>query len=151
MTTVIGIDDNELILTDIREAATEAAKLPCHAIKTVSDESEALRIISQTSAAQFVPLFIVDMAMQSPDSGFRVISAIRANEALIEAPIVVLTSAQDAQTVREAYELGANSYFVKSSNPDEVRRTIEKIIAYWITKVAKLRNGAGIVGDDHGF
>jgi hypothetical protein len=44
-----------------------------------------------------------------------------------------LLAAHDAQTINRADERGANSYLVKSANPDEVNRWILFVKQYWLT------------------
>jgi DNA-binding NarL/FixJ family response regulator len=47
--------------------------------------------------------------------------------------VVVLASAHDADTINRAYERGANSYLVKTPDPDEVNRLVQFVQQYWLS------------------
>ncbi|HET7346130.1 MAG TPA: response regulator [Acidobacteriaceae bacterium] len=76
-------------------------------------------------------LVLLDMRLPGM-SGLELLDAIRSRRELKRVPVVVLASAQDAETVNRAYERGANSYLVKSANPDDVGRLIQFVQQYWL-------------------
>ena len=76
-------------------------------------------------------LVLLDMRLPGM-SGLELLEAIRSRRELKRVPVVVLASAQDAETVNRAYERGANSYLVKSANPDDVGRLIQFVQQYWL-------------------
>lgn len=65
-------------------------------------------------------------------SGFEVLSCIRGQEATRHTPIVVLTSSNQQDDIRRAYELGANSYLVKPIGRDALIEMVRSLKAYWI-------------------
>lgn len=76
---------------------------------------------------------IVDLVMPCVD-GFRLIALIRATPRLEDLPIIVLSSRNDPEALREAYRLGANAYETKPVNwalfplhLSHVMRTCQKI------------------------
>lgn len=76
-------------------------------------------------------LVLLDMKLPGM-SGLELLDAIRNRQELKRVPVVVLASTQDAETVNRAYERGANSYLVKSANPDDVGRLIQFVQQYWL-------------------
>jgi CheY-like chemotaxis protein len=76
-------------------------------------------------------LVLLDMKLPGM-TGLELLDAIRSRRELKRIPVVVLASAHDAETVNRAYERGANSYLVKSANPDDVGRLIQFVQQYWL-------------------
>jgi CheY-like chemotaxis protein len=66
-------------------------------------------------------------------SGFDMLDQIRSRPAVRNIPVVVLAGANDSDTINKAYERGANSYLVKSANPEDVTRLIGFVKEYWLT------------------
>jgi CheY-like chemotaxis protein len=66
-------------------------------------------------------------------SGLDLLDQIRSKPAVRTIPVVVLAGANDAHTINQAYERGANSYLVKSANPEDVSRLVGFVKQYWLT------------------
>lgn len=66
-------------------------------------------------------------------SGFELLEQIRATPNLKQIPVVVLAAAHDSESINKAYERGANSYLVKSADPDEVNRLMMFMQHYWVS------------------
>lgn len=64
-------------------------------------------------------------------SGLEVLARIRAEEQTRSLPVVVLTSSDAEEDVRESYRLGANSYVRKSTDFREFLDTMNRLIMYW--------------------
>jgi CheY-like chemotaxis protein len=76
-------------------------------------------------------LVLLDLKLPKID-GFEVLQWIRAQQGLRAMRVIVLTSSQDLRDVNRAYELGANSFVVKSLDFDEFVTTGELINEYWL-------------------
>jgi CheY-like chemotaxis protein len=76
-------------------------------------------------------LVLLDLKLPKVD-GFEVLQWIRAQQGLRAMRVIVLTSSQDLRDVNRAYELGANSFVVKSLDSDEFVTTGELINEYWL-------------------
>ena len=57
---------------------------------------------------------------------------IRRNRELKAIPVLVLTSEEDDRIIRGAYEIGANSYLVKSADEKKIHDVAEGIRDYWL-------------------
>jgi two-component system response regulator len=78
-----------------------------------------------------VDLILLDLNL--PDmSGFDVLRHLRAEPKTRSVPIVVLSSSQENDDVRRAYECGANSYVSKSQNPEQMIRQLRLLPVYWL-------------------
>jgi CheY-like chemotaxis protein len=69
-------------------------------------------------------------------SGFEVLAWIRQQEGLRGLPVVVLTSSDQLYDVNRAYDLGANSFFVKEFDFNDFVNLAKLLERYWL-KTAK--------------
>jgi len=65
--------------------------------------------------------------------GMDVLKWIRAQPAFATMVVIILTSSQLRSDITLAYQLGANSYLVKPSNPLDLSALVEAIKQYWLT------------------
>jgi len=63
--------------------------------------------------------------------GFAVLSEVKSDEKMKRIPVIILTSSSDQNDVRQAYDLGANSYIVKPVEFSDLSNIAEKIVSYW--------------------
>ncbi|MGI9285994.1 MAG: GGDEF/EAL domain-containing response regulator [Pseudomonadales bacterium] len=86
------------------------------------------------------PLAMETIARKQPDvvlldlnmpevSGFEILSAIRAKEALKYLPVIVLTSSTDAETKLQALELGATDFLSKPVDASELALRVRNMLA----------------------
>ena len=78
---------------------------------------------------QFPSYIITDLKMPDGD-GFKLLDFIKQNPALSIIPVVMLSASNDPDDIRQAYLLGASSYFNKPSAVG-MERLIKKIHDYW--------------------
>jgi CheY-like chemotaxis protein len=78
-----------------------------------------------------VDLMLLDLHL--PDmSGFEVLKKLRAQERTRSVPVIVLTSSQEKEDIRRAYECGANSFISKSETPESMYRRLQMLPVYWL-------------------
>jgi CheY-like chemotaxis protein len=63
--------------------------------------------------------------------GLEVLKWIRKSPRWATLPVLVLTSSNLELDVAAAYRLGANSFFVKPGDPEQLRKLITVITQYW--------------------
>jgi len=68
----------------------------------------------------------------SAGDGFAILDFLRKNPELSVIPVVMLSSSDDPDDIRQAYLLGASSYFVKPHAPLELRTLLKKVHEYWV-------------------
>lgn len=77
-------------------------------------------------------LFLLDLRMPRVD-GFQVLEWVRRQRGLKGLRIVVLTSSDLIRDVNRAYELGANSFFVKPLDFENIIALARLIQEFWLT------------------
>ncbi|HSI71781.1 MAG TPA: response regulator [Fimbriimonas sp.] len=65
-------------------------------------------------------------------SGLEVLQRIREHVSTKRIPVVVLTSSEDETQVEKAYELGANSFIQKPTDPSEYSEMVLQTAMYWL-------------------
>ena len=76
-------------------------------------------------------LFLLDLKLPRR-SGFDVLTHIRNRPQTRHTPVVVLTSSNQNQDIRRAYELRANSYLVKPIKPEDLLEMVNALMHYWL-------------------
>jgi CheY-like chemotaxis protein len=79
---------------------------------------------------EFPGYVITDLQMDDGD-GFHVLQFIKEHPALSVIPVIMLSSSEDTDDIRQAYLLGVSSYFVKPSELPALRALLKKIHEYW--------------------
>ena len=64
--------------------------------------------------------------------GWELLRRIRADEQLRRVPVVILSSSSRVEDVRRSYDLGANSYVVKSYDPAGPGCYLARAARYWL-------------------
>ena len=70
-------------------------------------------------------------------NGIEVLTEMRADEALAQIPVIVLTSSAERRDVEACYAAGANAFVVKPQDLDAFMDLIGAIRAFWL-EVARL-------------
>jgi len=135
---ILVVEDREDDIILLRKALSVAAvNNPLHFVR---NGEEALAYLSgegkYARRDEFpLPLLIL-LDLKLPGlSGFDVLAWIRQQEGIRALPVVVLTSSDQLSDVNRAYELGANSFFVKEfdfQNFVDVAKLLER---YWLKMV----------------
>jgi len=121
--------------------AFEKTSLP-NPVKIVPDGEEAIAYLSgegKYSNRDEYPLpalVLLDLKLPRMD-GFEVLTWIRKQEGIRGLPVVVLTSSSQLRDVNRAYELGANSFFVKEFDFQSSVELTKLLQRYWLQKALK--------------
>ena len=102
-------------------------------LDVVLDGMEAMRYLRKQGRFKDVvrpDIILLDLNMPRMD-GREVLKAIRAEESLKWIPVVVLTTSSSPSDIRDAYELGANSYIAKPVGYEDFQKVIEVLETYW--------------------
>ena len=130
--------DDALLLRRALEKAGIRARL-----KIVADGEEMLLYLQGRGAYTnrvtypMPSLIILDLKMPRK-SGLEVLEWIGNNMHLSVVPTIVLSASNLEADVRAAYNLGANTYFVKPTTFDELVETMRMVEIYW-RKAMKVR------------
>ena len=102
---------NDLGYTDVTEA---------------EDGETALRILQQGN----VDFLITDWNMPGM-AGIELLKAARADPALVNLRVLMVTAEDKRQQIVEAIHAGVNGYLVKPFSPDALKERIDQILASW--------------------
>lgn len=128
--TILLIEDERSDAMLIRRALTRAGF--AGEIEHALDGNLALAWLQRRSESGRLPsLVLLDLKLPGM-SGFEVLDEIRRSPRMRQVPIVVLAGSQDAATINRAYERGANSYLVKTPDPEEINRLMSFLQQYWL-------------------
>ena len=123
-------DDVDLIAHAFRKAQVSPP------LEVVGDGESAIEYLTGRAAFEdderrSLPAFVLLDLKLPRKSGFAVLEWIRATLSLRHVPVVVLTSSGQDRDIRRAYDLGANSYFVKPVRRDALIDMVQVINRYW--------------------
>ena len=127
---ILLVDDDEDHLF-VAERAITRAGIPAR-LCMARDGKEALRVLDQETAPGAGPIALVmlDLRMSGMD-GLEMLRDLRSDPRMRAVPVVVISSSDRPEEVREAYDRGANSYVVKryGSSPGAY---LADVARYWI-------------------
>ncbi len=116
-------DHAELIKRALRRVPTQPE------VRCVCDGKEALRVL-ETEALP--GLLLLDLQLPAL-SGFEVLRQVRTRTSTSNLPVVILTTSNAECDRAKAYELGANSYLLKTTDPAKFQRMLLDMVQYWGT------------------
>ncbi len=133
-TTILLAEDSDDDVIFIQRALRRAEiKNP---LQRVKDGEEAIEYLSgagiYSSRQKFpYPSFILTDLKMPRKNGLEVLHWIKENPTYRVVPMVMLSSSNNQDDVRRAYELGANAYHLKPTNYEELPNLLRGIYDYW--------------------
>ncbi|WP_458439174.1 response regulator [Methylorubrum extorquens] len=122
-------DDRHLLARAFRKLG---ANVP---LRFACDGDEAVALLSEVVSPigrRMRPVVILLDLKLPRRSGLEVLAWIKEHPSLRRIPVVVLTSSREHADLNKAYDLGANSFLVKPSQPQALHDLIEQVNSYWI-------------------
>ncbi|HNY02743.1 MAG TPA: response regulator [Bacteroidales bacterium] len=104
----------------------------------VEDGEEALDFLysrgkfAQRNRSKALRVVFLDLKLPKI-SGLEVLKAIKSTESTRLIPVVIITSSKEDPDIRQAYELGANSYVVKPVDFDSFMEAIKTTGLFWLS------------------
>ena len=127
---ILLVDDDEDHLF-VAERAITRTGIPAR-LCMARDGKEALRVLDQETAPGGGPVALVMLDLRMPGmNGLEMLRDLRSDPRLRAVPVVVISSSDRSEEVREAYARGANSYVVKrfGGSPGAY---LADVARYWI-------------------
>ncbi len=126
MTTILLVEDSApdamLIRQALREAGVDGD------VEVVTDGEQALARLRRGALPD---LMLLDLNLPRKD-GRAVLAEMRADQALQEVPVIVLTTSSAPHDVRFCYQHGANSYVRKPLGMDRLVESATAIRDFWM-------------------
>ncbi len=120
--------DQKLIKASLRKQTID------NELSITSSAEEALQLLN-SGAADSRPgpdLILLDLNMPGM-GGKEFLKQVKADDRLKQIPVVVVTTSNSDQDVRDSYRLQAAGYVHKPATLDEFRRIMEEIEKYWFS------------------
>lgn len=122
-------NDVELVVTALKDARL------VNEIIVANDGEQALDCLYRrgrfaTRTGPQPAVILLDLKMPKVD-GREVLRQIRADPALREIPVVVLTSSREESDLLQSYQLGVNAYVVKPVDFEEFTSAVGKLGFFW--------------------
>ena len=136
---ILLVEDNPGDIRLTREALKES-RIPSQ-LFVVNDGVEALdfmRKIKKFSGTPMPDLILLDLNLPRK-SGIEVLAELKCDKFLSMIPVVVLTTSQSPEDIRNTYSLGANCFICKPVEFDSFTELIRSIENFWFQTV-KLPN-----------
>ena len=89
------------------------------------------KAIERAASDPGLDLILLDLGLPGVD-GFEVLRQLRASEPTRRVPVIVVSSSEDEDDVRRAYEEGANSFISKSDSPEKTLQRLRLLPIYWL-------------------
>lgn len=127
---ILLVEDNPGDVRLVREAFDQvSAETSIRAVTDGADALESLR--DRRSADAGLPdLVLLDLNLPRVD-GFSVLEEIETDPELARIPCIILTGSNAREDIRKSYELAANTYLTKPSDPDEFVSLASSIEQFW--------------------
>ena len=136
---VLLVEDNPGDVELVRDALERIT--PATRLVVAADGAEALGMLRRESPHREAPrpaLVLLDLNLPKVN-GREVLSALRADPRTRALPVVVFTSSDAEEDVREAYDGGANTYVTKPARIGDLEHTLRVVLEYWLS-VARLQS-----------
>ncbi len=117
------------------QRAFEQIEADC-TLHVVDDGEKAIKYLSgegaysDRQAHPFPSLIILDLKLPRRN-GFEVLRWVRRQPAMRTVPVLILSSSNQSVDIDHAYELGANTYFVKPNTFDQLDAMVRSVSHYW--------------------
>jgi len=132
---ILLVEDNPGDARLTLEAFKEAKVI--NNLTVVNDGAEALSYLRRQGvyADAVIPdLVLLDLNLPKVD-GRQVLAEIKADEALMRIPVVVLTTSASQDDISRAYGSHANCYITKPVDLDQFLRVVQSIESFWLSLV----------------
>ncbi|OAQ52492.1 hypothetical protein HTG_12785 [Natrinema mahii] len=103
-------------------------------LHTEADGDAALEFLHERAAGEAgleVDLMLLDLNLPRT-GGFEVLETIKDDPELASLPVLVLTSSEATEDIVRSYELCANAYLTKPTDPDEFADIGRAVEAFWV-------------------
>ncbi|WP_049923492.1 response regulator [Halopiger djelfimassiliensis] len=133
---ILLIEDNPGDIRLTREAFSDLSTDVTLSVST--DGDDALELLARRYAddtASVPDLVLLDLNLPRM-SGFEFLEAVQADPTLSRLPVLVLTSSNAYEDVLESYELAANAYLTKPTDPAEFASIAETVVEFWFRQAA---------------
>lgn len=137
---LFAIDDNPADIRLVEEGVAAAdVEVDLRVLNNGRRAANQLRTIDADSPEEHPDLILLDLNLPGT-SGFELLETVRNESAFQHVPVVIISSSENPDDISRSYELSANAYVTKPSDPDEYITMINRTIDFWITAASTQTN-----------
>jgi len=128
---VLLVEDNDGDVEMTERAFRDDA--PACAISVANNGVEALQFLSKQGTFSEAPtpnLILLDLNMPRMD-GKTFLDCVKSDPKLKAIPVVMFTSSQSENDIRDCYERYASCYVVKPFDGNEFVETVQRVVRFW--------------------
>ena len=81
--------------------------------------------------AQRPAIILLDLNLPGTD-GREVLEQIKQDKSLKSIPVVIFTTSSNPRDIEACYQYGVNGYIIKPVDVNELKRTIQVFLSYWL-------------------
>ena len=133
---ILLVEDNpgdvRLIQEAFKELETDVT------LCAVTDGDEALDLLAnrrEDETASVPDLILLDLNLPRM-GGLEFLETIQEDAGFARLPVLVLTSSNACEDILESYELAANAYLTKPTDPAEFTSMVETVAEFWFERAA---------------
>lgn len=127
---ILLVDDDAGDCRLVKESLKESSRSSSLHVVNSGDEAIAYLRQSVRSRGGRPDIVLLDINMPGKD-GFATLKEIRAEDALTDLPVVMLTTSTDEGDILESYRLRANCFVSKPSTFADFGQAVREIEAFW--------------------
>lgn len=110
-------------------------------VAVACDGVEALELLdTQLATGRLPKVLVIDLQMTRMD-GLQLLQRLKQSDAYRLLPKVMLTSSRVERDIRQAYDLGANAYLVKSVDFKSFQKDLKSLTDFWLVRNLTLSHG----------
>jgi len=132
---VLMVDDSPGDVRLVREVVRDL-EVPL-SLQIVNDCEQAMEYLERRDAYSSAPrprLILLDLNLPK-QTGAELLGQLKRHPNFRDIPIVILTTSQSEQEIRNCYRLQANSYVIKPIDLDRFTSVLTEVVRYWLTVV----------------
>ena len=129
---ILLVEDNACEADLTREALREAGIQ--HDLFVVEDGEAATEFLRQEGAyanATMPDIVLLDLNLPRK-GGIEVLSDIKGDVGLSRVPVIVVSNSEAMEDIDAVYQLGGNSYLVKSGDLDRYFASVKALVEFWM-------------------
>ncbi|MFI8379953.1 response regulator [Leeuwenhoekiella sp. NPDC079379] len=127
---ILSIEDNKTDIALMKRIFNK--QIPEYEITHISDGEDAVTYLESAGFKNALPkLILLDMKIPKID-GLEILRRFRSNKEYMHIPVVILSSSDLPNDIKEAFEIGANSFVEKPKSYIDLCKTLPVLIEYWI-------------------
>lgn len=114
------------------ELTVQAARQANNKVNVIHfrDGPDVLDFIHETQSESNLALIILNIGLIRSD-GLEVLKHIRENEITRFTPVVIFSGSEEEHKIKQAYELGANSFVIKPTAFEEYEKFVSSLTFFW--------------------